>query len=266
MNSTVNNSSCSFLPNPTARKIGETFAYCLIFVVSLLGNSFIGIVVYKTQILRKPINYFVVNMAMSDLVYPIFLFPRNITWLYVDNQWLISGALGQTLCKLVPFLGYASAAVSIQSLLLIAVDRLGAVVFPLRSPLISSKMCPFFILATWIVAAAGYSPYLIALKLVEDADGKQYCKMQWNEVSFFAYYILAGCFVLFYFPIALLIILYSIIVIKLKAQKIPGEQSDNAEKQRNKKKQKRAKDGHCYRGRVCTVLGTREYYLLTKTF
>ena len=235
MNSTVNNSSCSFLPNPTARKIGETFAYCLIFVVSLLGNSFIGIVVYKTQTLRKPINYFVVNMAMSDLVYPIFLFPRNITWLYVDNQWLISGALGQTLCKLVPFLGYASAAVSIQSLLLIAVDRLGAVVFPLRSPLISSKMCPFFILATWIVAAAGYSPYLIALKLVEDADGKQYCKMQWNEVSFFAYYILAGCFVLFYFPIALLIILYSIIVIKLKAQKIPGEQSDNAEKQRNKK-------------------------------
>ena len=96
MNSTVNGSSCSFLPNPTARKIGETFAYCLIFVVSLLGNSFIGIVVYKTQTLRKPINYFVVNMAMSDLVYPIFLFPRNITWLYVDNQWLISGALGKT--------------------------------------------------------------------------------------------------------------------------------------------------------------------------
>ena len=174
-------------------------------------------------------------MAMSDLVYPIFLFPRNITWLYVDNQWLISGALGQTLCKLVPFLADTSSAVSIQSLVLIAVDRLGAVVFPHRSPLISSKLCPFFILATWIVAAAVYSPHLNALKLVEYADEKQYCKMQWNEASFFAYYLLAGCFVLFYFPIALLIVLYSIIVIKLKAQKIPGEQSDNAEKQRNKK-------------------------------
>ena len=59
--------------------------------------------------------------------------------------------------------------------------------------------------------------------------------MQWREASFFAYYILAGCFVLFYFPIALLIILYSIIVIKLKTQKIPGEQSENDEQRRAKR-------------------------------
>ena len=53
-------------------RIGETFAYCLIFVVSLVGNSFIGITVYETQTLRKPINYFIVNMAMSDLLYRRF--------------------------------------------------------------------------------------------------------------------------------------------------------------------------------------------------
>ena len=56
MNSTVNGSSCSVSLNPTAQKIEEPFAYCLIFVVSLVGNSFIGIIVYKTQTLRKPIN------------------------------------------------------------------------------------------------------------------------------------------------------------------------------------------------------------------
>ena len=143
MNTTVNGSSCSFLPNPIARRIGETFAYCgLIFVVSLVGNSFIGITVYKTKKLRKPINYFIVNMAMSDLLYPIFFFPREMTYLYVDHQWLISGPLGQALCKLVPFLADVSTVVSIQNLVLIAVDRFGAVVFPLRSPLISSKLCP----------------------------------------------------------------------------------------------------------------------------
>ena len=69
-------------------------------------------------------------MAMSDLLFPIFLFPRNLTGLYVDYQWLISGPLGQALCKLVPFLTSVSGAVSIQSLVLIAVDRFGAVVFP----------------------------------------------------------------------------------------------------------------------------------------
>ena len=149
MNTTVNGSSCSFLPNSTAVKIGKTFAYCLIFAVSLVGNSFIGIIVCKTPALRKPINYFIVNLAMSDLLFPIFLLPWDLADLYMDSQWLvISGPLGQALCKLVSILTDVSSFVSIQSLILIAVDRFGAVVFPLRSPLISSKLCPFFILAT----------------------------------------------------------------------------------------------------------------------
>ena len=238
MNTTTNGSSCSTQLNPTAEKIGKTFAYCLIFVVSLVGNPFIAITVYNTQTMRKPINYFITNMAVSDLLFPIFLFPRNLTGLYVDNQWLISGPLGQALCKLVPFLVNVSGAVSIQSLVLIAVDRFGAVVFPLRSPLISSKLCPFFILATWIVALAVISPYLFAFQTVEHADGDVSCDRQWSEAfgdSSEVNYFLSGYVVFYYIPTALLIILYSIIVIKLKTQKIPGEQSNNAEEQRAKR-------------------------------
>ena len=189
--------------------------------------------------MRKPINYFITNMAMSDLLFPIFLFPRNLTGLYVDYQWLISGPLGQALCKLVPFLTSVSGAVSIQSLVLIAVDRFGAVVFPLRSPLISSKLCPFFILATWIVALALSSPHVFAYKIVEYADGVVSCDMQWSEAFGESLseviYSLSGHVVSFYIATALLIILYSIIVIKLKTQKIPGEQSNNAEEQRTKR-------------------------------
>ena len=52
----------------------------------------------------------------------------------------------------------------IQNLVLIAVDRFGAVILPLRSSLISSKLWPFFILCTWTVAIAVNSPELFALK------------------------------------------------------------------------------------------------------
>jgi len=145
-------------------------------------------------------------MAMSDLLFSIFLLPWDLADLYVDSQWLvIIGSLGQALCKLVPFLVDVSGAVSIQSLVLIAVDRFGAVVFPLRSPLIISKLCPFFILATWIVALVVYSPYLVAFNLVEEDDGKQYCYIaDWNEVfglsSSFANYLLAFNVVFFLHP------------------------------------------------------------------
>ena len=240
MNTTVNGSSCLSPFNPTAAKIGRTFAFCLIFVVSLLGNSFIAIIVYKTQGLRKPINFFVVNMAMSDLLSSIFLFAREITYLYTDPWLNVSGPLGDAFCKLVSVSTSVSSGVSIQSLLLIAVDRFGAVVFPLRSPLISSKMCPFFILGTWIVAISVLvaSPSFSAWKPTE-YQVRLFCSSRWNEAfgesSSSSNFLLAICVVFLFIPIVMLTILYSIIVIKLKSQKRPGEQSTNAEQQRAKR-------------------------------
>ncbi|XP_020616435.1 substance-K receptor-like [Orbicella faveolata] len=181
LNSTMNGtqpSTCYW--NPTAEKIGMIFAYCLAFLVSLAGNTVIGIIAYKTKTMRKPINFLIVNMAMSDLLFPSFLVPWDIQQLYI-NSWLIGGPLGQVLCKLTYYLPEVSLAVSVQSLVLIAVDRFGAVVYPLRSPLISSKLCPFFILATWIVALATKTPDLFSSKLVEDAGGLE-CTLHWKEV------------------------------------------------------------------------------------
>ena len=228
MNTTVNGSSCSIPFNSTA-KIGQTFTGCLILVFSLLGNSFIAIIVYKTQSLRKPINFFIVNMAMSDLLYPIFLALWDFPYRYADPGF-ISGSFGRTLCKLVAVSMSVSFAVSIQSLVLIAVDRFGAVLFPLRSPLISSKLCPFFILGTWIVAILVASPNISAWKPTEH-QGQLLCSLRRYEI----YFIPAVFVVFFYIPIAMLAILYSIIVIKLKSQKIPGEQSAIAEQQRAKR-------------------------------
>ena len=79
LNNTMNEtqpSSCYW--NPTAGKIGLTFASSLSFLVSLAGNTVIGIIVYRTKTLRKPINFLIVNMAMSDLLIPIFLNPPDI--------------------------------------------------------------------------------------------------------------------------------------------------------------------------------------------
>ena len=67
--------SCSSLIIPEAGKIGLTVAYSFILCVSLFGNFLIVLIVYKTPTLRKPINMLIANMAMSDLLYPIFLFP-----------------------------------------------------------------------------------------------------------------------------------------------------------------------------------------------
>ena len=241
MNSTANGSSgswsCFDQLNSTARKIGGTVTYCLIFIVSLVANSLIVMIVYKTPNLRKPINYFIANMASSDLLFPIFWKPRDLSRLYT-NSLLIGGPLGQAFCKLVRFFGDVSIEVSVQNLILMAVDRFGAVMFPLRSPLIRSKLCPFFILATWIVAAAVSSPFLFAYELVEYPEGN-WCVTKWKkafeESSSSASFLLAFSILFTYIPVLLLVILYSIIVIKLKTQAHPGEQSANSQQQRDRR-------------------------------
>ena len=234
MNETIESSSCV---DATATKIGQTIALSLILPFSLVGNSLVVLIVYKTPTLRKPINYFIANMAISDLLYPIFWQPWFLSSLHAKS-WLIGGQLGQALCKFVSFSGSVSTVVSTQNLILIAVDRFGAVVFPLRSPLIRSKLCPFFILATWIVAVAVNSPFFFANELV-DSPEPNWCVTKWKKVfgdsSSYASFQLAYYILFIYIPVLLLAILYSIIFIKLKTQVHPGEQSTNNQQQRKRR-------------------------------
>ena len=237
-NTTMNGTESSSCPsNPTVKKIGMTFAYCLIFTLSLAGNTVIGIIVYKTKTMRKSINFFIVNMAMSDLLLLIFSTPHLIQ-VHYSGGWLIGGHLGQTLCKLFSFLPRATFTVSVQSLVLIAVDRFGAVVHPLRSPFISSKLCPFFILATWVIAIVVFSPELFVKRVVEYPE-KLVCERCWNEVfgesSSYEHYIIF-CIVVFNFiPFLLIAILYITIYLTLKSQKVACEQSANAGQRRQQR-------------------------------
>ena len=106
-----------------------------------------------------------------------------------------------------------------------------------RSPLIRSNLCPYFILAMSIVAVAISSPYLFVNKLAEHQE-QLVCVEWWNEgfkdLSLKSYTL--SLFIVFYcVPFFLLTILYSIVVFKLKSQKIPDEQSRNTEEQRAKR-------------------------------
>ena len=234
---TMNGTQTSSCFNHDAKRIGISFYYYLSFVVALIGNIIIGIIVYRTRSMRKPINFFIVNMAMSDLLFPIVCFPYLVIEINFGN-WSLRGPVGQALCKLHDFLVFVSALVSTQSLVLIAVDRFGAVVFPFRSPLISSKRCRFFILTTWIIAVAANIPNAMTYELVEHKEG-MVCVRKWNEVFgeslSYQNYIVSMLVVFWYVAMVLIAILYMTVVIKLKSQNIPGEGSANGREQQSRR-------------------------------
>ena len=219
-------------------------------------------IVYKTPKLRKPINYFIANMASSDLLFPIFFTPWILSHLHTPSFLIGGGRLGQAFCKLVAFFGEVSIKVSIQNLVIIAVDRFGAVVFPLRSPLIRSKLCPFFILATWIVAVAISSPYLFAKELFESPtetgvlqNGRKHSKSRrpvpvCYQLTSFCLRTSLCCCQPFFTPTS------------LSSSRHRHTQVNNRQTISNSETQETV---HCYHYSVCVLLVTSLYQLFNHT-
>ena len=209
----------------TADKIGKTLAYSVILVFALCGNAVVVHVVLKNKLLRKTINCFVVNMAVSDLLIPLVVIPRKITEIITDSafKWLVDGLLGELLCKFVFFAQDVSTAVSVLTLLFIAMNRFGAVVFPLQTSFINSVCSRVVLLAlSWVFALGLHAPYFYAFKLAPGPDGDQMCTMNWEpafeNIPTMKRYSTALLLVIFIIPFILLAVLYSFIWIHLKRQ------------------------------------------------
>ena len=111
------NTSCSLhILSSTAEGISYIFMYCFILMGSFFGNIFIIIIVYEHRDLHKAINYFIVNMAVSDLLFPLIVVPVNITGLATDSwHWRVSGILGSCFCKLFYFSSSVAFQVSVKA-------------------------------------------------------------------------------------------------------------------------------------------------------
>ena len=85
-------------------------------------------------------------MAVSDMLLSAFAVPRELTQIFVGYQGcLIDGLSGAILCKIVYFFQEISTAVSIQSIVVITLDRYIGVVQPFRKPFITPKRLKFVI-------------------------------------------------------------------------------------------------------------------------
>ena len=259
LNASRNEPSCSIKFDLAEHKIGVTVALCIIFVVSLLANSLIAVVVYKTSTLRKPINFLIVNMAMSDLLFSLILVPVTLVYLHLHSWAVTQGVLASITCKVTPYLADVSLLVSVQSLVVIAVDCFVAVVFPLRVSLLTSKRCLLCIVFIWVVSILVAIPHLHANILFE-FDGKYFCLTDWKEVlgdgmSIADFYL--GFATLFaYFPSALVIILYATIFTKLKSRKIPGQASTQRQRAKRNKNVSRAAVAILFKFIVCQLPST----------
>ena len=208
------------LADSNAEKVLMVLAYFTILLVSLVGNALVILVFNKNKQLRRSINYYVLNMAVSDLLTPLTIMPVNIVEIISDSTAFMVDTplvLGNILCKLCYFLPDVSFMVSIQSLLLISIDRFIAVVFPLQIKLISSKVRFICISCTWIVAITVHAPYFYTFKLIPHGNSYN-CLQRWggSHDKIHSRYVTAVFITFYLLPIFVLAVLYCTIAWTLK--------------------------------------------------
>ena len=88
------------------------------------------------------------------------------------------------------------------------------------------------------------------------------CRVRWEEVfgESFENYFMVNLIVFIFMPFVLISILYIIIFLELKLQKILNEQSANAGAEQRRQRENRVfKDGNCYYVGICNSRFARTY-------
>lgn len=199
--------------------------YSFLLLWSLVGNVLVIAVVFANASLRTRFNCLIVNMAFSDLAIPLMALPQQIVLEARGrpNEWLVGGTFGNVLCKLFYFIVDISPAISIFSLVVVAVNRFIAIAYPMRVKPFSKKKVFGLLAFTWITSMVIISPHLYTFRV---SHNSQYwvCTSSFepldnliSEKIFLSTFVIA----LFIFPLFTISVLYTLLIYKV--YKMSGE-------------------------------------------
>lgn len=67
-----------------------TIAYTIVFIVGIVGNSFVVAIVCNSPRMRTVINYFIVNLAFADILVLLFCIPATlVSNLFIRKYYLV---------------------------------------------------------------------------------------------------------------------------------------------------------------------------------
>ncbi|XP_032221498.2 QRFP-like peptide receptor [Nematostella vectensis] len=216
----------------TAEEVAIVVAFSIVTVIGVTGNILVCLVVLLNKPMRTPMNYLLVNLAISDLLLLIFFSP---TFIFKGAYTHPGGLAGDVLCSLVTgesfawMGGYASALF----LVAIAIERFYAVTNP-HSNLVSitNSNLKILVVVCWLFAIAWNAIGFIVKRYNEQLG---FCTMEWPaDYSFKVYSAL--CFVVLgVIPICTMCVLYSRVIHQLWFRR-EVEQVNNQEADRQRRK------------------------------
>ncbi|UJR14844.1 hypothetical protein I4U23_001829 [Adineta vaga] len=195
--------------------------FLAIIGIGLFGNCLVllSMTTNRLKIRRSSTNLLLVNMSCADLLILIFNIFDVLQFAF-DHHWPTAWYLGLSLCKLVRFVQVLGCYVSVQTLLVISIERYIAIVYPTKlSQINRRKRLYFIILLIWLIGFLTALPNLYLLKLHPFYNRSHYfiCGLsdQWTDSHLTMFYKYTESILFFFLPAFIQTIIYIIICYKI---------------------------------------------------
>ncbi|XP_021515483.1 neuropeptide FF receptor 2 [Meriones unguiculatus] len=233
-----------YLHQPQVAAIFIT-SYSLIFSLCMVGNTVVCLIVIRNRHMHTVTNFFILNLAVSDLLVGIFCMPVTL----LDN--IIAGwPFGSSMCKISGLVQGISVAASVFTLVAIAVDRFRCVVYPFK-PKLTTKMAFVTIVIVWGLAITIMTPSAVMLHVQEEkhyrvrlsyhnkTSAVYWCREDWPNEEMRRIYTTLLFVTIYLAPLSLIVVMYARIGASLCKTSAPCKSEQRPEQQRvSKKKQK----------------------------
>ncbi|XP_077600639.1 D(4) dopamine receptor-like [Stigmatopora nigra] len=170
----------------------------LLIVVIIAGNALVCISVLTEKALKTTTNYFIVSLAVADLLLAVLVLPLFVYSEFQGGMWTLSTGVCDALMSMDVMLCTAS----IFNLCAISVDRFIAVLIPLNYNRKHVDLRQTVLLsATWVLALAVASPVMLGINNVEGRHPGE-CKLENAD------YVLYSSVCSFFIPCPIMLLLY----------------------------------------------------------
>ncbi|CAG5117031.1 unnamed protein product [Candidula unifasciata] len=218
----------------------------IISLLAIIGNILIIVIVIFSKKMRTTTNYYIINLAVSDLM--IACLP---TWIYLVKNITSGWVLGAFLCKFNVFVQVCAMCTMSFTMIAIAGDRFFAIVFPLKARVTQRKV-KVVVAIIWTLGAAIAVPPTLYYKYNERKWAnylETFCTEQWpmrvkpdgkcdGGKTAEQYYWTPVLVALNWLPMLLMTIMYSVIIQRLQFGRLShnGSLSMSAVQQRSTKR------------------------------
>ena len=149
----------------------EMFVLAMTWMFSVFGNVLVCIVIYRSRRVQSTTNFFVVSLAISDLLLSFLCVPMVASRI-AAGRWL----LGSVMCRIVRFFQIFAPSTAMFILLCVCIDRFYTIIYPLSFK-ITRGTAKHMIACCWLLSflCCSFCLYFFDTKPALDGSGKVLC-------------------------------------------------------------------------------------------